>query len=403
MLVNNSLTVNSHIIFGFILILGIVGGQLAKLTSVFPRVSGYLFFGLLFGPHVLNIITDQMIVDTKGFTDIAIGIVLFRLGLQINMRYLYSHRDILIASLAECALTFMLVFTALIYLNVRWQYALLAAIISMSSLPILSQIIKNVDTNDSITRHSLTFAAINNLLAFTLFMIFMPVAHVSEHSFSCSVYNIVVKPFYAFIGPFTLSLVMGFLLLILSRLIGKKENMQFALQVAVVVLNIGLARMLSISGMASSLLLGVVICNINTEKEIVNVEPGYVGEIFFIILFVLTGAKLHVSQLITSGGLALAFVAARFIGKLLPLMIYSRHKGLTYKESSILVFTLYPMTGMAISLINITQDLSPDIAAIISSIILASIAIMEVSSPLIASLIVRYFGVDNIAKPLLHA
>lgn len=401
MLIQHTINFNSLVIFGFILLLGLIGGHLAKSTHIFPRITGYMFFGLIFGPNVFNIISNSVIAETKPLTDIAVALVLFRLGMQIHYQYLLDRPMLVVTSIIECALTFMLVYVALTSLHVYWVYAMFAAIISMTSFPIMNKLRGNPEDHEHISRRGMTLAASNNLIAFILFTLMIPCVHIVGSKYHFSFYTSLIDPLYQLVGPMALALIMGYFTIRIGKLLGKVENLQFILIVGALTLCIGLARMFALSGMISALLLGIVITNLDSEEYMLQIEPGHTGEILFILLFVLTGAKLHLAHLFEGGLVVLALIAARFAGKLITSLCCARGMGLTIPQSFVLALTLYPMAGMAISLVNIAQDIFPDMG-ILSAIILAALSVIESTAPILTRLAVRQPVQAVGAELLLH-
>lgn len=389
----NHIVINLPTIFGFMLILGVIGGHAAHVTRFFPRITGYILIGLIFGPNMLGLLSNSLLADARIFSDIAIGLVLFQLGLQINIKNLYQNRSLLLTGVIESLVTFTLIFITLRYFHIGFLHAALAATIGASSSPALTLIMANKEGDIGlVTQRSLTLVAINNIIAFCGCMILLPMVNFSTKSFSGALYAVIVEPVYRMIGPVILASVLGFVMLMLGRMIGRRESAQFSLLVGILIMTIGLAQMFDLSPIIAPLVLGVVITNFDKRDHLLEIELGYSGEIFFIILFVLTGAKLHIGSLISVGWIAAAFVLARLVGKFVPVFLLSRHHGLSHTQSYALALTLLPMAGMAIGLVNTTIDVSSSFAELLSAIILASVAIIEVITPLITMFALKKAG-----------
>lgn len=395
------MSLNPQFVFGCILLLGLLVGQLAKSTQVFPKITGYLLFGLIFGPNVLNIITKSVLIDTKPFTDFAIALCALSIGLQFNIRFLAHHKSILWTSLIEIITTFTLVFVSLTLLKVDSTYAVLISIISITSLPIMTKLHCQAGGNEFITKKSLVIAAMNNLIAFVLFMLVIPFANNKAITISIDSFLFIFNSIYRLIGPFILVICIAKLTIELSKFITRSEKIHFTLIMSIVLICMGAARMLGLSGIISSLLLGATLANLDKDDSLMRIELGYSSELFFILLFVMTGASLHISQVIAVGGIALTMIAARFIGKLLPTLLLSKQIGLSSSQSYILSLTLYPMAGTAISLINIAKDYSTDLE-IVASVILAAISIIEFTAPLLHKFTIKKPEFIEGAELLIH-
>jgi Kef-type K+ transport system membrane component KefB len=72
---------------GFSLIAASVLGEAAERVRL-PRLSGYLVFGLLCGPYILNLITASMARELQLFNGLAIALIAFVAGLELNIAHL---------------------------------------------------------------------------------------------------------------------------------------------------------------------------------------------------------------------------------------------------------------------------------------------------------------------------
>ena len=72
---------------GFALIAASLLGHLTELLRL-PRLSGYLLFGLLCGPYLLNLITSSMARELEIINGLAIGLIAFIAGLELNLKHL---------------------------------------------------------------------------------------------------------------------------------------------------------------------------------------------------------------------------------------------------------------------------------------------------------------------------
>src|SRR5688572_16947051 len=93
---NFPLHFNVLTIFGITLLLGLIGGELARRIPFFPRISGYIVIGFLLGPDGFNIINQSMLVTTRLFVDISLGIILFDLGRHLDFIWLRNDKGLLL-------------------------------------------------------------------------------------------------------------------------------------------------------------------------------------------------------------------------------------------------------------------------------------------------------------------
>ena len=95
---------------GMVILLGLLGGKLSHRVKV-PKVTGYMIIGLLFGPSVLGLISDSTLADIYMVNDIALGLILFAIGGEIELHHLTAMgKKVILISLAESFCAFILVF-----------------------------------------------------------------------------------------------------------------------------------------------------------------------------------------------------------------------------------------------------------------------------------------------------
>src|SRR3989338_5711400 len=121
------LHINPVFLFGLTLLLGLLGGEIAKLTRILPRISGYIAVGFLVGPNGFNIVTKTLLIDASFFVDIALGLILFDLGRHLDFNWLRHDRGLLPMAITESCLTFGLVLTILFLFDFPWLPSALAA------------------------------------------------------------------------------------------------------------------------------------------------------------------------------------------------------------------------------------------------------------------------------------
>lgn len=372
-------TLNQFLLFGVILLAGLVAGELSHRTGFLPRITGFIAIGLLLGPSALGWLTPEMLAQSKVFVDIALGLILFQLGMQLDFKTLGRDRSLLLSALAESALSFLLVYAVLVWFGIPPLHAAVAAAIGISSSPaVVLLVVRELNASGPLTSRTLSLVAINNVLSFFAFTALLPLLHYSHHS---SITTMILQPLYRVVVSLLVAYLLGRAAIGVARLMGKNESSQFALLVGMVIAAIGLSKMLDCSSLLTLLALGVMTRNLDGRDELMKLDFGHGGQIFFVLLFVIAGANLHLAELVVWGWAALAFVAARIGGKMLGLLLLSRASGLSYTQSSLLAMTLVPMAGLAIGLIQTTAAMYPSFAATLSAIVLAGVAILETVGP----------------------
>ncbi len=94
---------------GFLLLAAFLGGRISADLGV-PRITGYILLGLLVGPGVLNLVTEEAIEGLKLIDDIAISLIALSAGGELRISELRERAGSMAAiMLAEMTLVFMVV------------------------------------------------------------------------------------------------------------------------------------------------------------------------------------------------------------------------------------------------------------------------------------------------------
>lgn len=178
----------------------------------------------------------------------------------------------------------------------------------------------------------------------------------------------------------------------LAGWLGKREDRQFILLVALVVAAVGLARSLNLSVVVTLLVFGMLARNMDDEHVLMPLRFGYGGQLSFLVLFVLTGASLRFDALGKLWLVVLAFIVARFLGKALAILIFGKPSGVRPGGAGLLSIGLLPMSGLAVVMVYDTARLYPAFGAELSAVVLSAVAVLELFGPLATQFALRRAG-----------
>jgi len=391
---------NELLLFSLLLAAGILGGHLAGRTRFLPRITGYIVAGFLLGPGLTGLLTPELLENARLFTDIALGLILYDLGRQLDIHSLRRDPWLLSTAALEAVLTFFLIFAALRLAGVTPLNAGLAAAIGISSSPaVILLVVRQLNARGPVTQNALNLVALNNVIAFLVFLTVLPLLHIEQKA---NVLTIILQPLYQLSVSLGIAWLIGRIMLWAAEHVGRRENVQFALTIGAIIGAIGLARMLKVSPVLALLALGILVNLLDRDARLLPVEFGYGGELFFLVLFVVAGANLHIEYLASVGLLAVLFVLARQTAKSLATYGIMRLAGMEPRQTVMLGLTLMPMAGLAIGLSQLTTDLYPQIGRQLATLVLAAVAILETLGPIVTELALKKAGEVPVASPLEH-
>lgn len=381
---------NTLFFFGFLLFCGSIGGFMAHHWPWLPSITGFMLVGFVAGPNVLQLFSHAQLANSSIVVDVALGLILYRLGLSLDIKTLARDKSLLLISLVESALTFFAVYWLLGFVGVAKLPAAIIGAIAISSSPaVLIHVAHEMGASGAVTNRAQSLVALNNVFAFVVFAALLPALYVDGKA---PLLTVIGAPLYSLLGSAALGGAAGVMLHYTARKFKKAEQYHLALVIGAVVLTLGAALMLKLSALFAPLVLGMVVRGIEREDLIAGLEFGPALELFFIALFVYAGANLHVQEMVQYAPAAAVFVVARSLAKWLGVTATASAFRQPLRQSSSTGLLLLPMAGLAIGLVNTTVTLFPIQGAVVGSIVLAAVAVMETIGPPIASRALRWSG-----------
>lgn len=376
---------------GALLAAGVCVGEAARRLLRLPRITGYAAAGLALGPGGLGLIGKDVLAELGVFADVAIGLVLFELGQRLDLAWLRRTPSLALMGVAESAGA-----AALVFFTLHYYFALealpagVAAAIAVSTSPaVLMRVAADLRAEGQVTERALIVTAINSVLAFLALTVLVPWLHLEYRG---GWLTMIVQPLYLLAGSGALAVAGAWLTLRLARLVGKSAERQFIAVIAMVVLTVGAAIALKLSVLLALLAMGALVRNADRDHHFVVVDSGNAGQLFYVCLFVITGASLDLALLATAGAAGLAFVLVRFAGKALGVMALAPAVGLGWRKSVLLATALAPMSGLAVILVHQTAALYPEVHAAVAPVVLAAVVILELAGPIATQFALRRAG-----------
>ncbi len=378
------------ILFGALLAAGLLVGEAARRYASLPRITGYVLAGVVLGPQASGLLGPNALETARVLVDLSIGLIVFELGFRFDLAWLKRNRWLFVAALAESALCFLAIYFVLLYLGFQALHAASAAAIGTATSPAVVMLVAHDQRAEGqVTERMLLFTAVNSIFAYVGLTLLLPFLRV-EHAVTWT--HAVLHPIYLLAGSLIIGFLACVLMLGLARWLGKREDRQFVLLVALVVLTVGVTRALNLSVMVTLVALGMLARNLDRRHVLMPLRAGHGGQLFFVILFVLTGASLEFDALATAGLAVAGFIAARFLGKTVAIAAFSRATGLRRRGAGLLSLALLPMSGLAVVMLHDAQSLVPGLRQELAAVVIASIAILELVGPVATQFALRRAG-----------
>ena len=375
---------------GAVLLSGLAAGHVFARYLRLPRITGFVAAGLVLGPGMLNLLDRTTLAELSIFVDISLGLILFELGRRLDLRWLTRDGWLLASGLGESLLSFVFVYWTLRYFDVAPVYAAIAAAIAMATSPaVLLMIVHDQHAKGPLTERMLTLTALNNVVAFLVVTVLFGFVHLEYKAHWA---RALLHPLYLIAGSAALGYLAYVMARWMARWFGKREDIQFIMLLGLIVATVGLAISYKLSVLLALLAFGVFAKNLDRNHDLMAVEFGPGGQLFLVVLFVITGAGLQLSELAVAGGLGLAFVLARLAGKLAGLAMFAPLSGLSQRKSALLGVGMVPMSAIAVVMVQGASQLYPEFGAKLSSIVFSAVVILELIGPLATQWALRLAG-----------
>ena len=383
------LELNYPLLFGALLVAGMLGGEVARLLRL-PRIVGYVLVGFVIAPVAAAMNIGPLLEEARIFVDIGLGLALFDLGRRMDLAWVKRDWTLAATSIGESGLTFGAVFATLTYLDFTPLQAGLAAAIAMATSPaVVLLVAQDTRSEGQVTERALTLVALNSLIASVVVTMLLASVHYEAR---LDLDTAVLHPLYLFVGSIALGGAAAALARVIARRIDRSPELHFTLVAGLVVASVGLAQMTRLSVILALLAFGLFCRNDERRHDLLNVDLGRGSRLFYVVLFVITGASLPLSAFASAGWLTAGFVLARAVGKLAGALAFAPWSGAQFRQSIALGAALMPMSSLALLLQHDVARLYPQLGQSLAAVLLASVIVMELAGPIAVQWGLRYSG-----------
>ena len=379
------MNLNTLLDLAIMIFAGMFCGRMAKHVHL-PNVTGYLVAGLLIGPSVFGLLSEDFLTTINIISDVALGFIAFSIGNEFKMSYFkrVGVAPIVIACLESL---FAVVFVVLGLLIARQPlpFSLVLGAIAAATAPAATiMVIKQYRAKGPVTETLLSVVAIDDATALILFSLAVAVAQGltdAGASFGASL----LSPLREIGGAIVVGAALGFIFLLPLRFFKKAGN-RLSLIVAFVFAGIGIATLFDLSSLLLCMAMGAVVANFSPDvTQIMDICDGVTPPIF-LLFFVASGADLKLSVLPTVGLIGVIYIVLRVAGKAFGASLGGIVCKCDKNVKKYLGPCLLPQAGVAIGLSLAAGKIVPHFAPQIRAVILCGTLIYELIGPAVTKL-----------------
>lgn len=380
---------------GVILIVGLLGGKIARLFKL-PNVSGYLVAGLLLGTSFFKIVSPADVDAFAVISEVALAIIAFSIGSEFLLKDMRKlGKSIVVITLLEVIGAVAVVFSTM-YFGFKQPFAFSIVIASMSAATAPAAtllVMRQYRARGPLTSTVLPVVALDDVFGIMAFGIAMSVARLSMGS-NLSLLQMLVQPGVEIFGSLALGAVLGLGLWWLSRGAADRDELQ-GISLAAIAVATGLANHFHLSPLLTCITMGTALVNLQPNSARVFGSVNDFAAPVYVLFFALAGASLDLGILMKVGVMGVFYIFARAAGKMIGAAAGAKMVNAHPNVTKYLGLALLPQGGISIGLSVLVRQLLPEYAPAITTIIMFSVLIYEVTGPIFAKIAIAKAGEIN--------
>jgi Kef-type K+ transport system membrane component KefB len=378
------------------LAIGFIGGKLANLVKL-PNVSGYLIIGLLLGPSFTNFVSSSDAKSLEVISELALAFIAFSIGSEFVIKDMKQYgKKVLVITVAEVIGAIVVVFSVMFFIFRKdFAFSIVIASMSAATAPAATLlVIRQYRALGPLTSTILPVVALDDIFGIMAFGIAISLAKMSVSGIIPSFATLILDLSIEIFGSLLAGFIIGLVLTMVLRKIKGHDDYQIA-SLAAIGIGVGVSRLLGLSPLLTNIMIGTTLVNLlHRPDKAFNSVNNFVPA-FYVLFFTLAGASLDLSILKTIGGIGIAYVFARGLGKYFGCLIGSLSINAEKSVAKYMGLALLPQGGVSIGLSVIVRQQLPEYATAITTIIMFSILIYETTGPIFSKYALKKAGEIN--------
>ena len=367
----------------------------------FPEVTGFLIAGIIIGPSVLGIISEEGVKNLEIISSVALSFIAFSIGAEMKISVLKKLGEKIILITIFEALTALLVVLlgCLFIFKYDLPFSLSLASIACATAPAATlMVIRQYKARGEMVDILLPVVALDDAVCIIAFGICSSMAVSILQGGDLNLFSMFIYPIIEILESIGLGLAGGFLFVLLSKKM-RTDNELLSFIIAVIFMLSAVSDMLNLSGLLTLMSASVLIANLGATPRRYFDMVDRITPPIFMSFFVISGADLNLAGLKAVGAVGVFYILARALGKYLGAFTAAKISGLSKKVQNYLGLTLIPQAGVAIGLSLIASREIPDPhGAMIRTIILGATIVYELVGPLLAKFSLTKTGCIEVHK-----
>ncbi|MEC9485103.1 MAG: cation:proton antiporter [Candidatus Izemoplasma sp.] len=341
-----------------LIIIGLMGGIIFHRFKL-PKVTGYIFAGILFGPNAIGLISGDFITDLKLVKILAMGFIGFNIGMEVKGLILKNKGlEVILITIIQALFTFAVVFAFVYFLASTHNivYALILASIATVTTPApIIACMRSYQTQGTLSELIPPVVALDDIVGIIVFTLILPFAiFLAGHEGEVITFmELIQQPLFDIAMSVFIGLLLGYFTSLVIKYLRHSTNMSLELIIVVsIMISVGISELVNMSDILIPLVMGIVITNF-FNPEIINKIKNNTDTILLpllLVFFTMSGADLRIQQMDVIGILTIIYLFARIFGKVFGTMMATYAVKENTKAKKFLGLMMIPQGGVALDM-----------------------------------------------------
>jgi Kef-type K+ transport system membrane component KefB len=391
-------------LIGIAAVAGFYMGHLARRVKL-PALIGYMIFGVILGPSVLNIFNEPSIERLSFIAEIGLGFVAVTIGSELRMSSLKRvGRGIVSIIFVQSFMAFFVVASALYLLTSDLALAIIFGAMAPATAPAGTvAVIQESRAKGSLTKALYAVVGFDDGLAVIIFGFAAAISRSLLVGEASGTGSSILPGLWAPILEISASLLLGGIIgYLFCGLVSKLQDARDILIIlfGVVLLATGLSICCHLSLILTNMMIGFVLINTRRGALVQRVREPLLQfmPLVFILFFCLAGAHLKIFDIPAMGTVGLVYILGRSAGKIAGARLGSSFGRVEDKIKKYLGLGTLSQAGVAIGLslivkndfAQIAVDYDLPHAAAIGAMVLGTITTTSIFFEIIGPLLTRF-------------
>lgn len=379
---------------GLILLCGLIAGRIFSKIK-FPEVTGYLVIGIIIGPSVLGLISSEGLSSLTFISDIALSFIAFSIGSSLDLNILKKNGSKIISiTFAESFFAFIFVFMGFwLLLGLSFAFSITIASIATATAPAATlMVIQQYKAKGPLVDLLLPVVSLDDAFCIMFFGIGSSIASTIINAESINIIAMFAFPILEIFFALIVGAISGAIFVKVSKYIANEAELTSFI-IAFILIVTAISLKLDLSSLLTIMMMSFMITNFSASPMRYHHLVDRLTPPLFMAFFVVSGADLELSSLISVGLLGLVYIFMRVFGKVFGAYISTKLWGMPASITNNLGLTLIPQAGVAIGLSAIALQIFPDpYGTTIRTIILGATIVYELLGPLLSKYALKRSG-----------